>query len=221
MAFDDADLQARLDQLEADVNGPNSVNGGEPSPGSHSQAKTPTAAPWYMAIPIPLAIVAVPWVQEIIDQVLFGGQWNLVLHPRRLDGVPGIFLSAISHAGFGHLIANTVPFVIFSWLILLKSRRDYWIVLAIGWLGGGVVSWLLGPTSVHGLSGVVYTLLGYLLAIGWLEKRLGSLAISVFVALNFSAYLFGVLPSNPMVAWWGHLFGLVLGVFAAYGVYRE
>jgi membrane associated rhomboid family serine protease len=57
--------------------------------------------------------------------------------------------------------------------------------------------------------------------IGWLEKRVVPLLISVFVLLNYGAYIWGVLPTQPMVAWWGHLIGLLLGMFAAYGVYRE
>jgi membrane associated rhomboid family serine protease len=170
---------------------------------------------------LPLWILAIPWAQEIIDQVFFGGQWNFPLHPRSLDGIPGIFLSAFSHSGFIHLISNTIGFAIFSWLILAKSRRDYWITFLIGWLGVGIISWIVGPTSVHGLSGVVYALFGYLLVIGWLERRIAPLLISVFVLINYSATLWGVLPTQPMVAWWGHLIGLLLGIFAAYGVYRE
>ena len=157
----------------------------------------------------------------MIDQIVFGGGWNFILYPRSIAGVPGIFLSAVSHSGFAHLIANTVGFLIFSWLILAKSRRDYWITLLVGWLGGGMMAWLLGPSPVHGLSGVVYTLFGYLLCIGWLERRVMSLLISVFVLINYSTFIFGVFPSQPMVAWWGHLFGFVLGIAAAYGVYRE
>ena len=170
---------------------------------------------------LPFYILAIPWAQEIIDQVFFGGGWNLPLYPRTLEGLVGLFTAAFSHSGFPHLIGNSIAFVIFSWLILAKSRRDYWITFLIGWLGGGAVAWLVGPSPVHGLSGVVYTLFGYLLMIGWLEKRVVPLLISVFVLLNYGAYIWGVLPTQPLVAWWGHLIGLLLGMFAAYGVYRE
>lgn len=221
----DRELQEEMQRLMAEL------ETGTP-PVARGQAQSPTATdkaaqkPGMLAqvkanFALPLWILAIPWAQELIDQIFFGGQWNLVLHPRSLAGVPGILLSAFSHSGFVHLISNTIGFAIFSWLILAKNRRDYWTVLLIGWIGGGLISWLVGPSSVHGLSGVVYALFGYLLVIGWLERRVVSLLISVFVLLNYSATLWGVLPTQPMVAWWGHLIGLILGFFAAYGVYRE
>jgi membrane associated rhomboid family serine protease len=224
MAVDDPNLKAKLDQLTAEVE----QNYRAPSGSSPSSSNASSTAPrptmmtrWKQNALIPLAILAIPWAQEIIDQVLFGGQWNLPIHPRTLEGLPGIVFAAFSHGGFGHLIGNSIAFTIFSWLILVKSRRDFWITFCIGWLGGGAVNWLLGPTSVHGLSGVVYTLFGYLLVIGWLEKRLVPLAISVFVLANYSYQIWGIFPTHPMVAWWGHLFGLILGIVAAFGVYQE
>ena len=199
------------------------------NPPQTSASPSPTPAPsksgWLAQIQgnalLPLQILAIPWAQEIIDQVMFGGRWNLPVHPRSWDGLPGIVLSAFSHADFAHLIGNSIAFTLFSWLILAKSKRDYWVTFCIGWLGGGLANWLLGPQSAHGLSGVVYTLFGYLLVIGWLERRLVPLLISVFVLVNYSAFIWGVFPTQPMVAWWGHLFGFLLGMFAAYGVYRE
>ncbi len=223
--LDDADLKARLQRLEAELN-----SGSPPAaqhPNSRAAANQPAPKPqgWGERLKtnalIPVYLLAIPWAQEIVDQLFFGGRWNLPLHPRNLEGIPGIFLSAISHSGFAHLIGNTIGFLIFSWLILAKGRRDYWITLLVGWLGGGVMAWLLGPTSVHGLSGVVYTLFGYLLCIGWLERRVVPLLISMFVLINYSYFIFGMLPTQPMVAWWGHLFGFVLGIAAAYGVHQE
>ncbi|HZG40943.1 MAG TPA: rhomboid family intramembrane serine protease [Nodosilinea sp.] len=222
--MDDANLQAKLKKLEAELNtaappaAPRSADKAVPKPAPGSQS-------WGQRLKgnalLPVYLLAIPWAQEIVDQVVFGGGWNLPLHPRTVEGIPGIFLSAISHSGFAHLIGNTIGFLIFSWLILAKSRRDYWITLLIGWLGGGVVAWLIGPSSVHGLSGVVYTLFGYLLCIGWLERRVVPLLISMFVLINYSYFIFGMFPTQPMVAWWGHLFGFGLGLVAAYGVYQE
>jgi membrane associated rhomboid family serine protease len=218
---DERELQKEMQRLMAEVERSDTTAAGyttSPSPQSAQKGLLTTLKSNFV---IPIEILAIAWIQEIIDQVLFNGQFNLPIHPRSLDGIPGIFLSAFSHANFVHLISNSIAFLIFSWLILAKSRRDYWITFLIGWLGGGLVSWLLGPNSVHGLSGVVYTLFGYLLVIGWLERRLGSLLISVFVLINYSATVFGIFPTQPMVAWWGHLIGFLLGIFAAYGVYRE
>ena len=176
---------------------------------------------WKDRFLLPIEILSIPWAQFIISQVFFQGRWHLVVIPRQLSGIPGIFLSAFSHESWSHLIANTIAFSIFSWLILLKSKKDFGITFLIGWLGGGLACWLLGPQSAHGLSGVVYTLFGYLLIIGWLEKRFIPLAVSVFVMVNFSYCIWGVFPTDARVAWWGHLFGFLLGVFSAYGVYRE
>jgi membrane associated rhomboid family serine protease len=222
----DADAQRRLQQMmnELKQSQPGSVDRST-SPSSPS-SPVPTRSGkvhrlWRTQMLTPLAILAIPWIQEIIDQLFFQGQWNFILYPRSLEGLFGIFLSAFSHSGFAHLIANSIGFVIFSWLILFKSSRDFWITFLIGWVGGGLVDWLLAPQPVHGLSGVVYTLFGYLLVIGWLERRFIPLLISVFVFVNYSSVIWGIFPSQPLVAWWGHLFGLLLGIFAAFGVYRE
>jgi len=225
MALDDEELQARLKRLADDVEFSRQSPPTTPSSRQPNAAKASAQQGWLQRLRytacLPLAILTLPWAQEIIDQVLFRGQWNFPVYPRALYGIPGIVLSAFSHANFAHLLGNSIAFAMFSWLILAKSKRDYWITVLMGWLGGGLVNWLLAPQPAHGLSGVVYTLFGYLLVIGWLEKRFVPLLISVFVLVNYSAFIWGVFPTHPMVAWWGHLFGFLLGIFAAYGVYRE
>ncbi len=169
---------------------------------------------------LPVLLLAVAWGQELVDQLLFGGRWNLPMLPG--GSILGVFTAPFSHSGFGHLLANSALFLPLSWLVLLRGRRDY---LAV-WIGVYVCAipvWLLWPVGSHGLSGVVYGLLGYLLLIGWLEKRPFSLLLSLFCLVSYGAVLPSLIPlfSPAGVSWIGHLSGFLGGVLAAFAVYRE
>lgn len=169
---------------------------------------------------IPLLILAVAWVQELVDQLLFGGRWNLPMVPG--GSFAGVLTAPFSHSGFGHLLANSLLFVPLSWLVLIQGRRDY---LAV-WLGVLLLAipvWLLWPTGSHGLSGVVYGLLGYLLLIGWLEKRPRSLLLSVLCLITYGGVLPSLLPfaSPAGVSWIGHVSGFGGGLLAAWAVHRD
>ena len=83
--------------------------------------------------------------------------------------------------------------------------------------------WLFWPVGSHGLSGVVYGLLGYLLLIGWLERRIDSLVLSLLVLLMYGGVLPTLLPifSSPGISWIGHASGFVGGLLAAWGMARD
>ena len=169
---------------------------------------------------IPPLILLIPWCQELIDQLVFGGNWNLPMTPR--GPFLGVFTAPFSHSGFGHLLANSLMFLPLSWLVLAKSRRDY---LAV-WLGVILTSipiWWFWPTASHGLSGVVYGLLGYLLFIGWLERRPFSLMLSVLFLVSYGGVLPSLIPlfSPAGVSWIGHFSGFAGGALAAWAVQRE
>jgi membrane associated rhomboid family serine protease len=169
---------------------------------------------------IPLALLAVAWGQELVDQLVFGGRWNLPMLPG--GSFVGVLTAPFSHAGFGHLIGNSLVFLPLSWLVLLRGRRDY---LAV-WLGvylAAIPVWLWWPVGSHGLSGVVYGLLGYLLVIGWLEKRPLSILLSLVALVGYGGVLPSLIPlfSPAGVSWIGHLSGFAGGVLAALAVFRE
>ena len=56
-------------------------------------------------------MVAIMWVVEIVD-VFAGDLDSAGIRPRDVDGLTGIVLAPVLHGGFGHLIGNTVPFLI-------------------------------------------------------------------------------------------------------------
>ena len=93
---------------------------------------------------IPLLLLGLAWGQELIDQLFWGGQWNLPMGP----GLPlwRILTAPFSHAGFGHLISNTLVFLPLSWLVLTRGSRDY-IAVWIGVLLVAIPIAMLWPAS--------------------------------------------------------------------------
>ncbi|MCT0217475.1 rhomboid family intramembrane serine protease [Synechococcus sp. CS-1329] len=169
---------------------------------------------------IPLLLLSVAWGQELIDQIVFGGTWNLAMLP----GGPflGVLTAPFSHGDLGHLLGNSLWFLPLSWLVLLKSWRDY---LAV-WVGVYVMAipvWLFASNGSHGLSGVVFGLVGYLIVIGFLERRPLPLLLSLFSLVSYGGFLPGLLPffTPAGVSWIGHVSGFAGGVLAALAVYRE
>jgi membrane associated rhomboid family serine protease len=169
---------------------------------------------------LPLLILVIPWTQELTDQLLFGGQWNLPM----VQGGPwwGVLTAPFSHGGFTHLLSNSLWFLPLSWLVLLKSRRDY-LAVWIGVIATAVPVWLLWPRASHGLSGVVYGLLGYLLLIGWLERRPLSILLSLGCLVAYGGLLPSLIPlfSPEGVSWVGHAAGFGGGMLAALAIHRE
>ncbi|MEO1001738.1 MAG: rhomboid family intramembrane serine protease [Cyanobacteria bacterium J06638_7] len=169
---------------------------------------------------LPVLILLIAWLQELVDQLVFAGRWNLPMLPG--GSILGVFTAPFSHSGFGHLLANSTLFLPLSWLVLLRGRRDY-LAVWIAVYACAIPVWLLWPVGSHGLSGVVYGLLGYLLVIGWLEKRPLSLLLSIGCLVTYGAVLPGLIPlfAPAGVSWIGHLSGFLGGVLAAFAVHRQ
>ena len=173
-----------------------------------------------MRLIIPLLLVGIAWSQELFDQLLFGGVWNLPLG----TGLPWwrIFTAPFSHSGFSHLLSNTFTFLPLSWLVLSKSVRDY-IAIWISVLFLEIPIAFFWPTATHGLSGVVYGILGYLLLIGLLEKRLFSILLSGITILIYGSALTALIPvlSPAGISWVSHFSGFIGGFFAACAFYED
>lgn len=173
-----------------------------------------------LQIRILLVVVAVLWGIEIVDAFLFNGALNnLGIRPRQTSGLWGIAFAPFLHGDFAHLISNTIPFVTLSWLIMLRSTEDWFVVTIISAVVGGLGTWLLGaPSSVHiGASGVIFGYFGFLLLRGYFERSLVAIGFSVLVFFLYGSILWGVLPNmdGAPISWEGHLCGFVGGGVAA------
>ena len=180
-------------------------------------ATTPSRITRFPGLALVAALVALMWAVEVADLVLGDLDGAGGIRPRDLGGLDGVVLAPFLHGGFGHLLGNTVPFLVLGATIALGGLVRVAAVTGIVGLVSGLGVWLLaGAGSVHvGASGLVFGFATYLLAGGLFSRRLLHLAVGLVVLVLYgTTLLFGLVPT-PGVSWQGHLFGALGGVLAA------
>ena len=140
----------------------------------------------------------------------------LALVPRRVDGLPGILSAPLVHGSFAHLLANTFPLPILGGMVVIRGGAYYLTTTFPIVVLGGLGLWLLGRDAAHiGASGLLFGYFGFLVARGYYERRLGSIAVSIVVVVAYGGMIAGVLPRDDQVSWEAHLFGLIAGGLCA------
>jgi membrane associated rhomboid family serine protease len=183
-----------------------------------STAVAPTRPDRRPAIVFVVALAALMWVAEILDTALGGDLDAYGIQPRDPDGLVGVGAAPLLHAGFGHLLANTVPFLALGAIIALAGLATVVWVTVIVALVGGLGTWLVAPAgTIHlGASGVVFGYATYLISRALFSHSLAHLGVGVLVlALYGSTLALGVVPRDG-ISWQGHLFGGLGGVLAAW-----
>jgi membrane associated rhomboid family serine protease len=164
-----------------------------------------------------LGMAALMWVVEIVDSIDHHRLDAQGIEPRDVHGLDGILFAPFLHAGFDHLIGNTIPFVVLGLAIALSGVRRVLLVTIIVMAVAGLGTWLFAPeNTVHiGASGVVFGYASYLISRGLFDRRLLELGMGGLVLAVWGAALLASLVPREGISWQGHLFGAVGGVLAA------
>lgn len=177
--------------------------------------------------PVASAVVAfgfvlVLYLVELVDVVLPLNLDYYGIVARSLDGLDGVVWAPLLHAGWPHLLANTVPVAVFAFLAMAGGVGQWVWVTATIWVLGGLGVWLTAPSLAVtvGASGLAFGWLAFLLVRGVFTRSLAQLSVAVVLLALWGGMLWGVFPGTPGISWQGHLFGALGGVVAAWLVAR-
>lgn len=169
-------------------------------------------------VEITLSCIAFLWVVYLAGVFLPLDLQSHGIRPRSVSGLQGLIFSPFLHAGWRHLLSNTLALAVLLFFSLSFSRKlTFRAVIWIALLGGGA-TWLFGqPNTIHiGASGIIFGLIGYLMTIGLFRGELMALGISIAIAFYYGWALFSLFQVMPGVSWAGHFFGFLGGVSAAW-----
>lgn len=140
---------------------------------------------------------------------------------RRAWGLRGIVTAPLVHGSWKHLISNTLPLFVLSFIALYFYRkvamRAFWLIYFLT----GAAVWLFArPVSHIGASGIIYGLVAFMFWNGVFRRSLRSIMLAGIVILLYSGMFLGILPDQEGISWESHLIGSLAGIFAAF-IFKE
>ena len=162
------------------------------------------------------------WLISLLNWAFAGGPGRLLgIRPRQAAGLVGIAFAPFLHRDIHHLLANTLPFLVLGWLVLLqeglRGASDFYTVTIVILLASGLGTWLFGREAIHlGASGLIFGYIGFLLVGSYVVPTLWTVGLASVVFLLYGSQLRAMLPNSQAIAvsWEGHLFGFVGGILA-------
>ena len=173
---------------------------------------------------IPVILLLLMWIILFVEYGFGIDLAFLGVHPLHANGLPGIILSPFIHAGFKHLGANSIPFLVLG-VALFYFYRDLALkVLIFIWLMTGILVWFGGRDAWHiGASGIIYGMASFLFFSGLIRKNNGLAALALVVVFLYGGLIWGAIPGffpKEHISWESHLGGLFSGIVMAF-YYRK
>ncbi len=165
-----------------------------------------------------LLLLAIMWAVFIFDSLLPGITFNQFgIIPRNSRGLAGIVVSPFLHSGLHHIVSNTVPLLVLPAFVRLSlGSREIFFVLISGILGSGLGTWLFSSGGiVIGASGLVFSLIGFLLAHAYFSPSLRSWTIALLSLFLYGGTLLSLFVFLPHISWAAHFWGLISGIATA------
>ncbi len=187
------------------------------------------------AILFPLFLLTMLWFFFGLQHIGLFSNCSGAIIPLVPEGLKGIIFSPLLHANLDHIVSNSVPLTLLSFLLFQFYPQLAYRIFFLGWLISGFLVWLLPPftfqnglqsvsTCTIGASGIVYFLAFFLFASGLFRKEVSLFSISLMVSLFYGGMIWGMFPQEWLhtlkepskISWQSHLVGGLIGVAIAW-----
>lgn len=167
---------------------------------------------------ISLGLLAFIWVIYFLNLLLPVNFENYGISPRLNRGILNFIFWAFLHLNFKHLLANSLPLLVLTFLSLSFYKRLTFLALPFSAIIGGVGIWFFGrPGTMHiGASGMIFGLIGFLLFMGIFRRDPKAILVSIIVFLLYGGTILTLFQYSQGISWTGHFFGFAGGVLAAW-----
>jgi membrane associated rhomboid family serine protease len=166
-------------------------------------------------------VVALMWAIFLIDYILPVNlyEWGVLAQTR--EGLKGILFMPLIHSteDFKHIFNNSVPTFILITALFYSYKPIATKVFLWSWILTGLFVWIFAAQtkSYHvGMSGIIYSLVGFLFTSGVIRRFFPLQALSLVVVFLYGSLIWGIFPIEPRVSWQGHLMGLMVGIWLAF-----
>jgi len=154
----------------------------------------------------------------VIEVLTEGDFSRFGIYPKDPKGLLGVPLGPFIHGSLEHLYNNAT--VLFVLLLMMQYfyRKQTYFVLLVGIFFSGFFVWLIGRPSFHiGASGVIYSLVSFILFKGILIKNYRLVALSFIVIFFYGGMIWYMFPDvKSGISWEGHLGGFLSGIITAF-----
>lgn len=142
------------------------------------------------------------------------------IYPRTFLGLQGIIFSPFIHADFEHLCNNSLPIFILLAALEYFYNKQRNIVLIIGILLSGLLTWIIGRSNYHiGASSLIYVLVSFMFFKGVITKHYRLLALSLSIISWYGGLIWYIFPNSDLhISWEGHLAGMITGLLLAFSL---
>jgi membrane associated rhomboid family serine protease len=159
-----------------------------------------------------LCFVALLWLIEGVNLMLGNALNQYGIVPREWTGLIGLVTAPFLHGGIFHLLGNTVPLIVLSFLVS-QQGTDRWVELSIFIsIVAGLLVWLFARSASHiGASILIFGYWGYLMVFGVLSRSIKDVMIGLVTVVLYGGLLFSLFHYNPRISLEGHIFGAFSG----------